>query len=985
MPLLKNIHYSSTIFKNQLNNTFQTSAVISRDLTLFTVGGLTLDAYILTLPLKPSIKARVIAQISNPTYAIPLGYFLYNNYQQYNSNNLPPSFEHYLTTIYSPQQLNQFQHSLYDSPFQLQQTEQKEREEKEPRLIEPIETDAQLAAIFVTLYDQLFEINDWRSQGKVPELYQYLTNSSEDQNTVTNITPTVKALLTEVASSINNNKIKQKLTNIADHNPQMLESITITLIDFVRLNTLKSYRQFTQLQQREDKLAIWLKAQLADNPQQIIDFLATEQNKPFAVQITVDGLQQGLISALALHDSQQYTSLQNASLQNTERQHQNKQRLKHFTLPITDANNMSAPKNSESLTRKHTISFIQQLIEQRYQDPAYLPFFKQLYTNHHSTIAQIGIASTPTISVRNLPIIKTGASVSGLSGTGIPNFHFVDRKNQRTYYFFGNDALQLDRLMAKNHVQTMFDRLSHLKTLNCHAQYDWNAQQSFDALLNLGLGETERDFGERRCVRELQNRSKIEQQLKQLRPKLISQIKELQSISQWRFLQRQLLKTKLKQNLDHYAQLDIQGMPDYTLIYNPWPDHFAHFTGPFSNEITMPTGELNRLDYWLQQIEDSYKQAGIYPQTLWGMAGDHGLTPVFYSLNPEKQIAKTWQQKYSWPLKIKKISADEGEGPKINPPLASISFNKSDMIVASTAGGNFMIDLFSSSRGIQQQPLYRELTQWQPKLTHQADDPLDAVDLIALIYQSLSDSLEYMVLREQDCSVDACTVRLIGSNDQYQRWDEEIIKQGDKRFYGVISKQTHLSEPILLKLTEINPYIILTAQQLSERNQLLNQCLYQADKYDPKSWCDSATWQRLTAYSAKPDSVNQLANLYNEPKAGTINLFPKNGIGYNTQVIGRHAGESYFEKDAFIGFWGAPIIPKTTVSTQNISKRSLLYAENGALAPTLYQYLTEEEAVKGKNGWGYSSLLPELSPNYVKMTIPKIIGVASRRQISENP
>ncbi len=49
--------------------------------------------------------------------------------------------------------------------------------------------------------------------------------------------------------------------------------------------------------------------------------------------------------------------------------------------------------------------------------------------------------------------------------------------------------------MADNKVQTMFDRLDYLKTLNCNAQYDWNAHTTYDGLVNLGLGESLRDYG----------------------------------------------------------------------------------------------------------------------------------------------------------------------------------------------------------------------------------------------------------------------------------------------------------------------------------------------------------------------------------------------------------------------------------------------------------------------------------------------------------
>ncbi len=123
-------------------------------------------------------------------------------------------------------------------------------------------------------------------------------------------------------------------------------------------------------------------------------------------------------------------------------------------------------------------------------------------------------------------------------------------------------------------------------------------------------------------------------------------------------------------------------------------DHFAHFTGPFSDEILMPTGELNRLDYWLTQISDVYQSANVYDRTLWGMAGDHGLAPVYYSLNPEKQVFETLQAELDYPLVIKKISSDEGEGPKITNALNYESNKEVDVVVASTAGGNFMMDFF---------------------------------------------------------------------------------------------------------------------------------------------------------------------------------------------------------------------------------------------------------------------------------------------------
>ena len=555
----------------------------------------------------------------------------------------------------------------------------------------------------------------------------------------------------------------------------------------------------------------------------------------------------------------------------------------------------SSPEHQQSLT------FLKTLLTEDYQDPNYLPFFKRIYRDHVKSITRTGISSTPTISVRNLPIVKTGAKVSGQNGTRIPNFHFVDRQQDRADYFFGNDALQLDRLIQDNGVQTMFDRLVHLKTLNCNAQYDWNAHTSYDGLINLGAGETLRDFGEKRCLRELEHRANVERSLNTMRQDLIDNIQAYKSMPIWDFFTKISRKWKLKQDLANYAGLDIQGMPDFTLIYNPWPDHFAHFVGPFSDEILMPTGELNRLDYWIRQIENTYQNAGVYKRTLWGMAGDHGLTPVYYTLNPEKTIFQPLETRLGYPLKIKKISSDEGEGPKITNALNYPSNKDIDVIVASTAGGNFMMDLFNSQSGWSNQPTYQDLVNWSP-INAQNNQVLD---IISETVKALSDTLDYLVVRESKCDQNYCEARIVGSREG-KRHDEIIIHDRGRYFYG--SAQPSNLSLRLLDVQTLNPFLAKpTEKQLKTFASLIDQCLLRPKRDNSETWCSSTQWRTLTRFTPRPDSVVQLAKLYEEDRAGTINLFPSEGIGFNTKVPGRHAGEAYLEKDAFIGFWGEPI------------------------------------------------------------------------------
>jgi hypothetical protein len=130
------------------------------------------------------------------------------------------------------------------------------------------------------------------------------------------------------------------------------------------------------------------------------------------------------------------------------------------------------PKGVESQpTLEQDINFLKEFTDKGFTHPAYLPFFKKFLAQNKGW-AKYGISSTPTISVRNLPLAYSGAGVTGVGSTGIPNFHFVDRKKDRAYYFFGNDALELERLAKNSGMTTMFERLRVFNTINCNSYYD---------------------------------------------------------------------------------------------------------------------------------------------------------------------------------------------------------------------------------------------------------------------------------------------------------------------------------------------------------------------------------------------------------------------------------------------------------------------------------------------------------------------------------
>lgn len=112
-PVIGGVFSSSEVLENQVLSSLSYSATLTRDAAIFTIAGVTLDAYILALPLDAKTKARVISQLSNPTYSIPLGYFLYSYYDRYSGLDSEDVFKAYLSTVYDDEVLRGFEHSLY--------------------------------------------------------------------------------------------------------------------------------------------------------------------------------------------------------------------------------------------------------------------------------------------------------------------------------------------------------------------------------------------------------------------------------------------------------------------------------------------------------------------------------------------------------------------------------------------------------------------------------------------------------------------------------------------------------------------------------------------------------------------------------------------------------------------------------------------------------------------------------------------------------
>ncbi len=192
-------------------------------------------------------------------------------------------------------------------------------------------------------------------------------------------------------------------------------------------------------------------------------------------------------------------------------------------------------------------------------------------------------------------------------------------------------------------------------------------------------------------------------------------------------------------------------------------------------------------------------------------------------------------------------------------------------------------------------------------------------------------------MRSEACGLEGGTIRLLGT-----RGEALITRRGERIHYDAIE-----GDP--LETERLSPYEEFDGEAKRRHRELLKRCRLEAEIEVEASWCSEADWRQLARYTPRPDSVVQLAHLYDLEHAGTINLFPAAGVAYNSIVPGRHAGESFHEKDAFAGLWGAPL--------KRTREHGRIEAVLGGSIPTaIYEYLKGEAIARGEAGWGYPSL-----------------------------
>lgn len=742
---------------------------------------------------------------------------------------------------------------------------------------------------------------------------------------------------------------------------QRLKDFVEFFTDFIRQQSDSWLQSFVQRQHRKEDRLAWVQDRIKRNRYyEIADYARSRAERKLVVHVVVDGLQGKLLEGLIQLSSGDREGSGAHYLAELVRLHQTKQ---------------MDPSRYDSKMPPGLGKDVLALVEKAPKRPDYLENFKKYFFSPEASAVTVNVATvgTPSISVRNLPIVKSGHPVAGPFGTGIPNFSYLDRRSGRGWYFWGSDVLHMQRIIRNREDQiphgqkrsegpgarTLFERLWRYNTVSSMATMDSGALEKIAAEVGMAVGEVKRNYMEKLMILRFRRRGRVEQELNQRRRWL----QEHSGLSR-SFLGSLLFRSVELKTFHDYARFlaehEDEGLPDYLLWYNPWPDHFAHSKGPYSDAIIGFHGEYDRLDFYLgklveiyESVETTDERSSYADRTLFGVVSDHGLiyTPrlvstdkLLFDAMPAEGIRITYQ----------KLTHDEGGLPAIHGRDAIKPTRPFDAVVGSTAGGSYVIDLFDikglqgDDAAWQRHPDYHQLRRHQ-LLSGQT------IDWIEQLKRHLKETMDLALVREYGPRADR----------QWPPEVESVVRiitpdRGEARIYRV-RKRDGSGDPTVRYRYEVigarDPLDLVGAVReylippggpsMKEIRAAIRGCIESPDG------CNDRRWRELLSHTQRPDAVYQFSHLYDSERAGTINIFPARHVGMNSQVAGRHAGEAFGEKNGTQLYFGA-----------GLKRASIQTARNGSLPVTLYHWLVGDKRfhapgaeVSPSQQFGYESLM----------------------------
>ncbi|MCH8151460.1 MAG: alkaline phosphatase family protein [Planctomycetes bacterium] len=760
------------------------------------------------------------------------------------------------------------------------------------------------------------------------------------------------------------NQYRQMLEDIVNDEERLTVFVEF-FTDFIRQLSDSWFQSFVQQQQRKEDRAAWVQGCINGNRYYAIaDYARSRTERKLVVHVVVDGLQGKLLEGLIQLSSGDREGSGARYVTELVRLHQSER------MDPSRYGSKMPPGLGEDVI---------ELVEKAPDRPDYLENLKQYVFAPEASAVIVNVATvdTPSISVRNLPIIISGHPVAGPFGTGIPNFSYIDRRSGRGWYFWGSDVLYMRQIFGNREdeipngekrsegpgARTLFERLWRLNTVSSMATVDTGALEKIAAEVGMAVGEVQRNYPEKIMLLRFRWRARMEEELNERR-RWLREHRNLSTSLLGALLVDPITLKTFHEYARFLAQNEDEGLPDYLLWYNPWPDHFAHFEGPYSDAIIGYQGEYDRLDFYLGKLIEIYQSvktvdgAATYAdRTLFGVVSDHGLVYTPRLVSTDKLLFDAIRDD-EIDISYYKLTADEGGLPLIRGRDDIKPLHGFDAVVGSTAGGSYIIDLFDIKG------LHGDDAAWQRHLDyHQLRRYRllsgQTIDWIEQLTSHLKETMDLALVREHGPSPGA-------------RWPPEVESvvriitpdRGEARIYRIRRPDAGDGQTVRYRyeligerdpldlVGSVRPYLIPPGgPSLEQVRAAIRRCIESPDG------CDDRRWREVLSHTLRPDAVYQFAHLYDSDRAGTINLFPVRHVGMNSEVPGRHAGEAFGEKNGTQLYFGA-----------GLKRAWIQTARNGSLPVTLYHWLVGDErfyaldperGVSPAGQFGYRSLLDE--------------------------
>jgi hypothetical protein len=249
--------------------------------------------------------------------------------------------------------------------------------------------DPEIAGQLVALYDAFF-LAEGDPGAELEEQLRCARALSEEETIarVERAMPIVRNLLADVKGRLASDGDMVAGIRSLLESDERLSAVTLSALDFATQQICKHYRIFAKRIFREEQLREWLERELdAPGGGRLFELLRYAEVRPRAVHVVVDGLQGHLMEALARGRAD------DPFVREIAREQQGASATRPRSVP-----SLPAPPQS--------VRFLERLARTGFQHPAYLPYFRHLYTAAPHGIARTGIATTRRQRAQP-PIAKT--------------------------------------------------------------------------------------------------------------------------------------------------------------------------------------------------------------------------------------------------------------------------------------------------------------------------------------------------------------------------------------------------------------------------------------------------------------------------------------------------------------------------------------------------------------------------------------------------